>query len=117
VGRDVFYVTVASDVVVGNASAPSGSAAKLAHDSYSMVCGDGDGALGDGVVPLASAHLEGANAQVTLRCFHSINQAGTTLPTDDWYGAEGVVDQWLGAVATELRFQQLKELVPVQNGE
>ena len=29
---------------------------------------------------------------------HSINEAGTTLPTDRWYGSEGIVDQWLPAV-------------------
>jgi len=109
--RDVFYVTVASDRVVGCAASPSGSAAKIAHDSYAMVCGFGEGIPGDGVVPLNSAHLDDVNARITLNCFHSINEAGTTLPTDDWYGAEGVVDKWLCAVSSELRQQQLKELV------
>ena len=35
---------------------------------------------------------------------HSINEAGTTLPTDRWYGSEAVVDRWLAAESrTELR--------------
>ena len=33
---------------------------------------------------------------------HSINEAGTTLPTDRWYGSEQVVDRWLGAVRQEV---------------
>ena len=53
---------------------------------------------GDGVVPLEWTQLEGA-AQVRLPgVLHSINEAGTTLPTDRWYGSEGVVDRWLPAV-------------------
>lgn len=48
--------------------------------------------MGDGVVPLESAHLEGAR-QITLDgVFHSIN-----APTA-WYGSEGVVDAWLRKV-------------------
>ena len=64
-------------------------------------------------MPLNSAHLDGANQQLTLDCFHSINEAGTTNPTDNWYGAEPVVDAWLGAVATELRTQRVRQLLPL----
>lgn len=50
---------------------------------------------GDGVIPIDIAHLEGAE-QITLDgVFHSINEAGTTLPTDSWYGSDKVVDLWL----------------------
>ena len=53
------------------------------------------GALGDGVIPGGCAHLEGAE-QITLEgVLHSINEAGTTLPTERWYGSEAVVDRWL----------------------
>ncbi|KAL1499330.1 hypothetical protein AB1Y20_011538 [Prymnesium parvum] len=107
----VFFVSVASDAVVGDEAAPRGSAAAVAFASYRMVCGDGRVA-GDGVVPLNSAHLEGAEAQLTLRCFHSINEPGTTRPTDDWYGADAVVDLWLGEVAEQLRSQRLRSLLP-----
>ena len=70
-----------------------------------MVCGAGDVA-GDGVVPLASAHLDSADAQLTLDCYHSIHEAGTTRPTDDWYGSERRIDEWLGTVAEALDAQQ-----------
>jgi len=106
-----FYVTVASDRVVGDDDAPPGSATKIAYNSYQMVCGDG-AVPGDGVVPLNSAHLDGANVQLTLGCFHSINEAGTTRPTDDWYGAEPVVDSWLAAVAEQLRAQAVRKVLP-----
>ena len=47
-------------------------------------------------MPLISAHLDGAT-QLTLRgTLHSINEAGSTTPTDRWYGADGEVDKWLG---------------------
>ena len=102
----VMYVTVASTKVGGDDAAPPGSAPKIAFNSYRMVCGAGDMA-GDGVVPLASAHLDGADAQLTLDCYHSINEAGTARPTDDWYGAEKRIDEWLGTVAEALSAQHL----------
>ena len=103
----LLYVTVASDRVRGDEAAAPGSAAKIAYNSYRMICGNGDVA-GDGVVPLVSAHLDGADAQLTLDCYHSINEAGTTRPTDDWYGAERRIDEWLGTVAEALDAQQPK---------
>ena len=39
--------------------------------------------------------LEGTSTIILDGVVHSINEAGTTLPTDKWYGAEGVVDRWL----------------------
>lgn len=95
-----FYMTVASDRIVGNATAPPGSPTRIAFNSYKMVCGDGE-VPGDGVVPLMSAHLDGAT-QLTLNCFHSINEAGTTNPTDEWYAAEKFIDEWLSVLASKL---------------
>jgi len=91
------YVTVASGRIVGDAAAPPGSAARTAYNSYQMVCGEGD-VQGDGIVPLSSAHLDGAT-QLTLDCFHSLAEPGTARPTDEWYAAEPVIDQWLSTVA------------------
>ena len=34
---------------------------------------------------------------------HSINEAGTTLPTERWYGSEKIVDQWLEPTLQELK--------------
>lgn len=71
-----------------------GSASSVAHTSYSAVSGIGE-MTGDGVVPLEWALLEGSRTIVLDGVLHSINEAGTTLPTDRWYGAEDVVDRWL----------------------
>lgn len=52
---------------------------------------------GDACVPLVYAHLEGAE-QITLDgVFHSVDKP------QDWYGAEDVVDRWLGAVLKKSR--------------
>ena len=79
-----------------------GSAARVAYTNYVALGGDG-GATGDGVIPVSCAHLDGAR-QVTLDgVLHSINEAGTALPTDRWYGSEGVIDRWLDAALSEIR--------------
>ena len=111
----IAYVTVGGDAIFGDNSkdpAPpedatdadkvyafrgEGSAARAAYTSYKMTCGRGD-VTGDGVVPLDWSLLSGAKQLVLPGVLHSINEAGTTLPTDRWYGSEGIVDQWLPAV-------------------
>ena len=100
----VAYVSVSSDEIVGDAAAPRGSAQRVAAGSYALV-GGGAAAVGagDGVVPLAAAHLDGADAQLTLDgVVHSINEAGTVMPTDRWYGAEPVLDRWLAPALAEV---------------
>ena len=64
--------------------------------NYLALCGDGE-AAGDGVIPRQCALLEGDGVErITLDgVLHSINEAGTALPTDRWYGSERVVDRWL----------------------
>ena len=62
-----------------------------------MTCGRGD-VTGDGVVPLSYTQLDGAEQIVLEGVLHSINEAGTTLPTERWYGSEGVIDRWLPQV-------------------
>ena len=125
----VAYVTVGGDAIVGNDSREpptpadkaqqqevlsssesankayalrgEGNAERVAYNSYQMTCGRGD-VTGDGVVPLEWTHLEGAT-QVTLKgVLHSINEAGTTIPTDRWYGSENVVDKWLPTVLEQI---------------
>jgi len=78
-----------------------GSAARVAFTNYVALGGDGE-AIGDGVIPVGCAHLDGA-VQITLDgVLHSINEAGTTLPTERWYGSEKIVDQWLEPTLAEL---------------
>lgn len=63
----------------------------FAWRSYVQVCGRGD-VIGDGVVPVEAAHLEGAK-QISLKdVFHSINAPKA------WYGSEEVIDLWLRQV-------------------
>ena len=70
-----------------------GSAGRVAFLNYKSLSGSGS-QPGDGVIPLSCAHLPGAE-QVTLDgVVHSINEAGTAMPTERWYGSEGVVDRW-----------------------
>ena len=42
-----------------------------------QVCGRGDGVLGDGIVPVEAALLEGAEQVVLDGVFHSMSQLGT----------------------------------------
>lgn len=46
---------------------------------------------GDGVVPLVSAHLEGAE-QLTLKCYHSISPSQDKWQQlrGSWYGSDSV---------------------------
>jgi len=79
-----------------------GSASRVAYTSYEAVCGDGN-TIGDGVVPLEWTKLDGAKEIQLDGVIHSINEAGTTLPTDKWYGSENVIDKWLPTVLDEAR--------------
>ncbi len=89
--QGIQYVTVAGVAVQGDGTAERRSLSNFAYRSYIQVCGRGD-VVGDGVVPLGSAHLDGAK-QVNLKnVFHSINAP------DQWYGSEGVIDSWLRQV-------------------
>ena len=76
-------------------------AARVAYANYVALAGDGE-AMGDGVIPVACAHLPGA-LQLTLDgVSHSFNEPGTTLPADCWYGSEAVVGSWMPAVLGDI---------------
>ena len=68
------------------------STTKVVCTSYKAISGEGNGVIGDGVVPLEWTQLEGARKICLDGVLHSINEAGTTITTDRWYGLEGVVD-------------------------
>lgn len=95
----IAYTTVASRYVKGAALRDPGAslAARAAGFGYAAVCGDAR-AWGDAIVPVESAHLEGA-AQVTLDgVFHGPLGASEARP---WYGSPGVLEQWVAAVGVE----------------
>ena len=110
-GDGIGYLSVGGDAIVGDNTKPKenvetteaddlyavrgeGSASRVAFTSYEAVCGQG-GVTGDGVVPLEWTQLEGSKQLRLDGVLHSINEAGTTIPTDRWYGSEGVIDRWL----------------------
>ena len=95
----VFYVTVSSARVVGDADGDA--SAQNAFTAYKLILGRSQGVKGDGFVPIEAAFLDGAT-QLTLDCFHSGGSADP-WPKDDWYGAERNVDAWLGPVAELLK--------------
>jgi len=108
------YVSVGSDAIVGNrereetsemdkiyAARGEGSSSRVAYTSYESVCGKG-GVTGDGVVPLEWSLLENTKQILLKDVFHSINVAGTTVPTQNWYGSEDVIDRWLPQALEEV---------------
>ena len=120
-GEGITYVSVGGDAVVGRPKVEAGeddtklgspesneayrargegSASSVAYTSYSAVSGDGL-MTGDGVVPLEWTLLDGSKQIVLEDVVHSINEAGTTLPTDKWYGSDKVVDRWLNDALEE----------------
>lgn len=133
-GKDgIKYITVGGAAVTGDnrkeqdlaseadelyAVRGEGSAARVAFTSYLAVSGDGN-RIGDGVVPLEWTKLEGATNIQLEGVVHSINEAGTTIPTDQWYGSEGVIDRWMPTVLemTQLKkgpMRMLSPLAPLQ---
>ena len=115
----VGYVSVGGDAILGDdsmevvskeqgateaddlyATRGESSASRVAFTSYKAVCGEGN-VMGDGVVPFEWTMLDGARQIRLDGILHSINEAGTTIPTDRWYGSEKVVDSWLPTVLEE----------------
>lgn len=84
-----------------------GNSNRVAFTSYKAVSGNGN-LMGDGVVPLEWTQLEGSKTVVLPDVLHSINEAGTTFPTDRWYGSETVIDRWLPTVLEEAVLQPAK---------
>lgn len=96
----VRYFSVGGASVEGDVDSES-KASRVAFGGYKAVSGDGN-RMGDGVVPFDWTQLEGAKQIRLDGVFHSINEAGTTNPTNNWYGGEDVIDRWLDTVMTDL---------------
>jgi hypothetical protein len=88
----VKYLSVAGTAVRASGDAEKGSIERYAVGAYKEVLGEIIlDTLGDGVVPLSSAHLPDPATRVTLPgVYHSIN-----APNGMWYGGAEVIDQWL----------------------
>jgi triacylglycerol esterase/lipase EstA (alpha/beta hydrolase family) len=57
------------------------------YSSYELTCGQG-ACWGDGITPIVSAHLEGAENLTLEHVFHS------PRPNAAWYGTPDIVKQW-----------------------
>lgn len=106
--QGIKYVSIGGAAIEGEMTDRSikelrSKAKRIAYDSYEAVSGVGD-QTGDGVVPFEWTQLDGSRKIRLDGVLHSINEAGTTMPTDRWYGSEGVVDRWLPDVLEELDF-------------
>ncbi|MFN3359836.1 MAG: esterase/lipase family protein [Pseudanabaenaceae cyanobacterium] len=77
---EVRYVCVAGEAIPGRKS-------WLAYQSYKLTIGEGD-TRGDGITPVAAAHLDGATNIVIPEASHSPKRP-------PWYGTETVIDRWL----------------------
>lgn len=97
------YMTVGSRAQAGalpwgdaNDGEPSPGllAGTLAAASYLPLCGDAF-TVGDGITPLACAHLDGAEQRV-VDCFHIayVPGARARLRGTPWYGSPEILEQW-----------------------
>jgi triacylglycerol esterase/lipase EstA (alpha/beta hydrolase family) len=83
----VRYICVAGKAVYGDRFQ-----SWLAYSSYKLTCGNGN-RWGDGITPITSAHLEGAENLVLEGAKHS--PRGGRI----WYGSPGLIEQWTDYLA------------------
>jgi triacylglycerol esterase/lipase EstA (alpha/beta hydrolase family) len=86
--QDVQYICVAGKATLGEKKL----AKWLAYTSYKLTCGQGN-TWGDGIIPISSAHLQGATNLVLEGAQHS-SQSGL------WYGSSVLVPDWVKYLAT-----------------
>lgn len=85
---DVHYVCVAGKTIFGQRR----RGRWLAYSSYKLTCGQGN-CWGDGITPIAAAHLEGAKNLVVEGVKHSPRADGI------WYGSPEVLPSWVSYLA------------------
>ena len=101
----VQYISVIGRSVSGELNPASGEQL-LAFGSYSALCGDGQ-SVGDGIIPVSTASLQGAINIVIDDAKHS-NFIPTPfkeaifLPDAVWYGTKSVVQKWAPEVKRAL---------------
>jgi len=80
---DIEYICIVGKSVQGKKSTPQ---KWLAYSSYELTCGQGD-AWGDGIIPIASAYLDGATNIAIDGVYHSPRSG-------KWYGSPEAIDIW-----------------------
>mmetsp|Transcript_6332 Transcript_6332/g.19104 ORF Transcript_6332/g.19104 Transcript_6332/m.19104 type:complete len:288 (+) Transcript_6332:246-1109(+) len=86
--KEVSYVCVGGRTLQGKTLGKGTFEEWVAYQSYRPVCGRGD-TWGDGITPLDSAFLEGADNIVLEGARHSPVSRGA------WYGTDGYIDEWV----------------------
>ncbi|HEY9663835.1 MAG TPA: lipase, partial [Allocoleopsis sp.] len=82
-----FYPQVRYVCVAGKAICGDRWRNWFTYSSYELTCGQGN-CWGDGITPIESAHLDGAENIVLDNAFHS------PRPGRQWYGTPEVVKSW-----------------------
>ncbi|NER94864.1 MAG: lipase [Symploca sp. SIO1B1] len=82
--QDVHYVCVAGKSIYGKRRLGSW----LAYNSYELTCGQGN-CWGDGITPIAAAHLVGATNLTLEEVLHSPRREGL------WYGSPKTMAAWV----------------------
>jgi triacylglycerol esterase/lipase EstA (alpha/beta hydrolase family) len=80
---DVRYICVAGKAILGKRRPGSW----LAYSSYKITGGDGE-VWGDGITPIAAAHLDGAKNLIIEGATHSPKNQRP------WYGSAGLIEEW-----------------------
>lgn len=108
----VKYFSIGSATVEGNIDTDC-NAQKVAFHGYKVVSSDGN-MIGDGIVPVEWAKLEGAKHISLKGVFHSICNIEAKHSTEihnlneNWYGSEVVVDRWLPKIMKVLELSTSK---------
>jgi pimeloyl-ACP methyl ester carboxylesterase len=93
----VNYICVAGKAIYGRPSWRIGE--WFTYQSYQLTCGQGD-CWGDGVIPIESAHLQGATNLILENVRHSprpsLYRQGKA---HCWYGSEDIVPYWMKYLA------------------
>jgi pimeloyl-ACP methyl ester carboxylesterase len=63
------------------------------YQSYQLTCGDGN-CWGDGVIPIAAAHLAGAKNLILDGVMHAPRSASGSVIEHIWYGSPLPLQQW-----------------------
>eukprot|EP00192_Tetraselmis_astigmatica_P014330 CAMPEP_0117669928 /NCGR_PEP_ID=MMETSP0804-20121206/12428_1 /TAXON_ID=1074897 /ORGANISM="Tetraselmis astigmatica, Strain CCMP880" /LENGTH=311 /DNA_ID=CAMNT_0005478087 /DNA_START=202 /DNA_END=1137 /DNA_ORIENTATION=- len=109
---DVSYTTIAGKYLQGAPLRGGRSSAtfkeRVVGAGYQQVCGNAE-EWGDGVVPVPSALLEGANHIVLEGVYHSplgSNDVPAEMKAEEpgaarpWYGSESILDSWIKELGT-----------------
>ncbi|AFY61518.1 triacylglycerol lipase [Synechococcus sp. PCC 6312] len=91
----VQYVCVAGKAIYGQNTWPLER--WFTYQSYQLTCGEGQ-AWGDGVTPVISAHLTGAENITLEGVLHAPRSRSRDCPNAPWYGSETIIPAWVNAL-------------------